>query len=115
MVRILKGTMAISARIDILKLRYFWKLMHGRKDKVTYKVYTEMRKNFLAGAQGYIHEIYNICCKYDRMDIWNGICPQKINPLARIKRIVEAHHLKQDLAKLGGSNCWEYSMMKSTF
>ena len=92
-------------------MRYFWKLMHGRKDNVTYKVYTETRKNFLAGAQGYIHEIYNICCKHDRMDIWHWTCPQNINSLSRIKKIIEAHHLKKDLAKLGGSNC-AYSTLR---
>ena len=55
-------------------------------DNIAHKVYSGLRKNFLSGAVGYVHEIFNICCKYDRMDIWHGICPQKINP--RIKRII---------------------------
>ena len=63
-VRILTGTMPISARIDILKLRYYWKLMHLGDDNVTHTVYKETKKNFLEAAVGYIHEIFNICCRY---------------------------------------------------
>ena len=54
-VRVLTGTMPIAARIDILKLRYFWKLMHLGKDNVAHLLYVEMRKKFLEGAVGYIH------------------------------------------------------------
>ena len=68
-------------------------------------VYKEIRRKFLEGAVGYIHEIFNICCKYGTMGIWHGKCPMKINPLARIKRIVEAHQLQIDLGILRRSNC----------
>ena len=110
-VRILTGTMPISARIDILKLRYFWKLMHSGEDNMAYIIYKETRKKFLEGAVGYIHEIFNICCKYGAMGIWHGKCPKRANPLARIKRIVEAHHLNIDLAILRRSNC-AYSSLR---
>ena len=103
--RILTGTMAIAARIDILKLRYFWKLMHSGEENVAHIVYKEIRKKFLGGAVGYIHEIFNICCKYGIMDIWHGKCQKKVNPLARIKRVVEAHQLQLDLEILRRSNC----------
>ena len=104
-VRVLSGTMAISARIDILKLRYFWKLMHMGNDNVAHILYKEMRKKFLEGAVGYVHEVFNICCKYACMDIWQGKCPNKVNPYARIRRIVEAYHLQSDLGVLRGSTC----------
>ena len=37
-VRVLTGTMPISARIDVLKLRYFWRIMHSGKDNVAHVV-----------------------------------------------------------------------------
>ena len=60
-VRLLTGTMPMSARIDMLKLRYFWKLHHMQTDNIAHKVYLGLRKNFLSGAVGYVHEIFNIC------------------------------------------------------
>ena len=60
-VRILTGTVAISSRIDILKLRYLWKLIHTGNDNLAHKVYKEQREKFLDGEAGYIHEIFNIC------------------------------------------------------
>ena len=110
-VRLITGTMPISARIDILKLRYFWKLHHTQNDNIAHEVYIGLRKNFLQGAVGYVHEIFNICCKYDRMDIWHGICPRKINPLARIRKIVETYHLKKDVEAAQKSAC-AYTALK---
>ena len=110
-VRVLTGTIAISARIDILKLRYFWRLMHSGEDNIAHVVYKEIRKKFLEGAFGYIHEIFNICCKYRCIDIWHGKCPKAINPLAHIRRIVEAHQLQLDLEILRKSNC-AYSKLR---
>ena len=110
-VRILTGTMAISSRIDILKLRYFWKLMHLGNENIAHVVYKHLRKTFLNGEVGYIHEIFNICCKYGSMDIWHGICPKKVNPYERIKRLVEDYHLKKDLEVLHRTNC-AYSTLR---
>ena len=107
-VRLLTGTMPLCARIDMLKLRYFWKLQHMQKENIAHKVYLGLRKNFLSGAVGYVNEIFNICCKYERMDIWHGICPsnvtQKINPLA-IRKMVEQYHLKKDLETAQKKSC----------
>ena len=109
-VRLLTGTMPLSARIDMLKLRYFWKLHHMKTDNIAQKVYLGLRKNFLSGAVGYVHEIFNICCKYDRMDIWHGTCrpskvAQRINPLAMIRKMVEQYHLKKDLETAQRKSC----------
>ena len=109
-VRILTGVMPMSARIDMLKLRYFWKLHHAKNDNIAHVVYKGLRKNFLRGSVGYVHEIFNICCKYDRMDIWHGMVSNKValkvNPLARIKRMVQTYHLKKDLGTARKSTCF---------
>ena len=78
--------------------------MHSGEDNIAHVVYKEIRKKFLEGAFGYIHEIFNICCKYRCIDIWHGKCPKTINPLAQIRRIVEAHQLQLDLQILHQSN-----------
>ena len=109
-IRILTGTMAVSARIDILKLRYFWRIMHA-EDNIAHTVYKQIRKKFLEGAVGYIHEIFNICCKYGSMNTWHGKCPKKVNPLKRIKRIVQAYQIQLDLERLRRSNC-AYSKLR---
>ena len=105
MVRLLTGTMPMTGRIDMLKLRYFWRLHHTGEDKVAKQVYLQLRKIFLQSNVGYVHEIFNICCKYDRIDLWHGHCPEKINPLSRIKRIVETFHIQKDLEVARKTKC----------
>ena len=62
--RLLTGIMPISGRLDMLKLIYFWKIDHASEENVTHQVYNGLRKNFLRGKEGYIHEVFNLCCKY---------------------------------------------------
>ena len=89
----------------MLKLRYFWKIEHATERKVTHQVYKGLRKNFLKGNQGYIHEVFNLCCKYGRMDLWHGQCPKKVNPMLRIRKIVEEYHLSRDLETARKVDC----------
>ena len=96
MLRLLTGTMPISGRIDMLKLRYFWRLQHTKEEKDAKKVYLELRERLLYSNVGYIHEIFNLCCKYGLMDVWHGHCPIKTSPHPRIKRVVVAYHLQKD-------------------
>ena len=110
-VRLITGTMPMSARIDMLKLRYFWKLHHDQTDNVAHLVYKELRKKFLKGPVGFVHEIFNICCKYNRMDIWHGLCPKKVNPFTMIKKTVETYHLKKDIEAAQNSTC-AYTALK---
>ena len=104
-IRLLTGTMPITGRMDMLKLRYFWKIDHATVENMTHQVYLGLRKNFLKSNKGYIHEVFNLCCKYNRMDIWHGQCPKKINPLSRIRNIVLDYHLKNDEETARRVNC----------
>ena len=105
MVRLLTGTMAMAGRIDMLKLRYFWRLQHFGEEKDAKKVYLELRERLLHSNIGYVHEIFNLCCKYGLMGIWHGICHIKTNPLSMIKRVVETYHLQKDRAVARETNC----------
>ena len=72
-VRLLTGTMPMAGRIDLLKLRYFWRLHHTGVEKDAKKMYLDSRRAFLQSNVGYVHEIFNICCKYGRMDLWHAL------------------------------------------
>ena len=69
--RLISGTMPISARIDILKLRYFWKTSHCNNDNLACTILNYKRRFLLECNVGYIYEIFNICCKYDCFDMWH--------------------------------------------
>ena len=51
-VRIPTGVMPMSARIDMLKLRYFWKLQHTQIKNIAHEVHRGLRKNFIRGSVG---------------------------------------------------------------
>ena len=103
--------MPIAARIDILKLRYFWRLHHAGETNIAHQIYLELRENFLKGKEGFIHEVFNLCCKYRRIEIWNGRCPKTLNPLRRIKEMVEKFHLEKDIEAARKADCLYSEMM----
>ena len=110
-IRLLTGTMPIEGRIDMLKLRYFWRLHHAGGKNMAHQIYLELRENFLKGKEGFIHEVFNLCCKYRRIDLWHGKCPEKINPLARIRKIVEKFHIEKDEKAARKSDCMYSEML----
>ena len=85
------------AHIDILKLRYFWKLTHSSSKSLALGIYKYKHMNFLESNEGYVHEIFNLCCKYNMMWVWHGTTNFKISPLTQIKNQVVRHHLKRDV------------------
>ena len=103
--RLLTGIMPISGRIDMLKLRYFWKLHNSMKDTPAKNIYEHNRQQFLQSNKGYVHEVFNLCCKYGRMDIWHGVCPKKVNPYSMIKKIVDNYHYAKDVQRARATNC----------
>ena len=57
---------------------------------------------FLNSDKGFLHEVFNLCCKYNNISIWHGICPrktnlQKLDPLRWIKKVVIDQNLSIDL------------------
>ena len=107
--RLFTGTIPLAAHIDILKLRYFWKLTHSTRKSFALDIYKFKRGRFLESNIGYTHEIFNICCKYNILWVWHGIWNSmktpKENPLARIKREIVRYHLKKDIEAAKKINC----------
>ena len=108
LLRLMTGTMPIEARVDILKLRYFWKITHDTNKSTVSQIYEYNRKNLDQYKVGYTREIFEICKKYNRIDIWEGNLINSraggnlwtnISPLNEIKRIITQHHFSRDLGK----------------
>ena len=71
-VRLMSGIEPLSSRFDLLKLRYFWRISHGDENSIVFKVYKKQRKFFFSTRWGFIHEIFNLCCKYNVIAFWEG-------------------------------------------
>ena len=59
--------------------------------------------------------MFNLCCKYDCMDIWHGKCPAKVNPYSRIKNRIQIYHLKQDVAVARRTKCLYTALTNSRY
>ena len=103
--RLFTGTIPLAAHIAILKLRYFWKLTHTATKRFALDIYKFKRQNFIHTKVGYVHELFDLCCKYNLLWVWYGIINPKENPLARIKREIVAHHLKKDIESAKKIDC----------
>ena len=93
----MSGIEPLSSRFDLLKLRYFWRISHGDENNIAVKVYKKRRKIFFSTRIGFIHEIFNLCCKYNVIEFWHGKLPIGVNPNLFIKEKVKKYHLKREL------------------
>ena len=105
LLRFLTGTMPMEARLDILKLRYFWRIHHSNEENLAHSIYKYKRHNFLQSNIGFVHEVFNLCCKFARMGLWHGACPNTINPYKRISKIVEAYYYTRDIERARRAQC----------
>lgn len=84
----------------MLKRRYFWKLTHLNDQSLTSPVFKHRKEQFLSTKNGFIHEVFNLCCKYDVIDFWHGKLWGITNPAKYIKDKILAFGLQNDL-KIG--------------
>ena len=96
-VRLFCGVEPLSCRIEILKLRYFWKTLKGNANKITHRVLDHRRTTFSLFSKGFAEEAHNICTKYNVLYLWNGNAANHKNPLLAIKRIIISQNLLKDL------------------
>ena len=110
-VRLFCGVEPLACRLEMLKLRYFWKVLNGPKENITYKILSHRRENFSNFNIGFAHEAFNICSKYNLINLWNEIAipsgilnriaiSRAIKPLRRIKSTIITQNLQNDL-KIG--------------
>ena len=97
MVRLFCGVEPLACRLEILKLRYFWRTLHSPPDSIAHRILAYRKRNLLVFDKGFGHQAFNTCCKYDAITIWHGIVPEKLNPLRSIKKIIITKNLRNDL------------------
>ena len=56
------------------------------------------REHFFITKNGFIHEIFNLCCKYNVIDFWHGKLKGLTNPTSFIKDKILSFSLKNDLS-----------------
>ena len=92
-----------------MKLRYFWKTLHGPKDALTFKLLTYRKARLLEFNKGIAQDIFNISIKYNAMNFWHGLAPSKfnrlLNPLQCIKRTIISKNLRNDLETGRARSC----------
>ena len=99
------GVEPLTCRLEILKLRYFWRTLHTPHATITNRILTYRKQNLLTFDKGSGHQVFNICCRYDAINIWHGIASAKLNPLRSIKKIILLKNLRNDLEKGRKYNC----------
>ena len=95
-VRLFCGVEPLACRLEMLKLRYFWKTLKTPAGLVTSKILKHRMDNFLEHNKGFAHEAFNICCKYNVLHLWHGNAANHKNPLLAIRRIIIAQNLRKD-------------------
>ena len=79
LLRIFAGCMPIAARIDMLKLRYFWQISHTNDDNMAASLVKLMRKEFSSTKVGFVREVFKLCRKHNCLDVWLKIRRPKEN------------------------------------
>ena len=103
--RLFCGVEPLACRLEILKVRYYWRILKGPTNTITHKLLRYRKDNFLSFNKGFVHDTFNICCKYNMLNFWNGISPRNVNPLNSIKRKIISHNLRLDLETGRSKSC----------
>ena len=104
-VRLFCGVEPLSCRFEILKLRYFWKILKSRDNTITRRLLEHRRINTSEIGMGFAHDAHLICRKYNILHLWEGNAANHKNPLRAIKRIIVSQNLQADLKKGRLSRC----------
>ena len=79
--RVFCGIEPLACRLEILKLRYFWKMSHGPTNALCSLILKYRRDRLLDFNKGFAQDAFNICTTYNIMHIWHGVAP--LNSLHR--------------------------------
>ena len=103
-VRLFAGVEPIASRIDMLKLRYYWRATHS-PDNIPNIIISFKKKRIFQENVGFTMEIFNLCCKIGHILFWHGIHRGIENPLNSIKRTINAYYLNKDLTVAMSKRC----------
>ena len=85
-------------------------MLHGPTDALCFKILQHRKNRFLDYSKGFAHHVFNICARYNLMNIWHGVAPpgrskNRLNPLHYIKRAIISLNLRVDLEVGRTRNC----------
>ena len=103
--RLFCGVEPLAGRLEMLKLRYFWKVLRGPSESIAHKVLKHRMDNFLGFDKGFAHEVFDICCKYNCLHFWHGNAANYKNPLNAMKRVILSQNFRGDYEVGKGRNC----------
>ena len=104
-VRLFVGVEPIASRIEMLKLRYYWRAIHTHHSLPNNIILFKKKRIFQVNV-GFTMEIFNLCCKIGNISFWHGIHRGTVNPLNSIKRVITTYYLKKDLATAMSKHCF---------
>ena len=118
-IRLFCGVEPLACRFEILKLRYYWKILKDPAQGIAHQILIHGKNKLLHFKRGIAHEVCNICCTYNIIHIWHGIArsgnldPSRapscvINPLRRIKNVIISENLCKDL-EVGRTNACSFA------
>ena len=105
LVRLFAGVEPIASRVDMLRLRYYWRAIHSHNSLPNTIILYKKKRIFQVNV-GFTMEIFNLCCKLGQISFWHGIHRGIENPLNSIKRAVTAYYLKKDLTTALSKQCF---------
>ena len=94
----------MACRLDILKLRYYWKIMYASTG-LLHNIIAYKKDKLLENNFGFAREVFNLCCKINNLSFWHGIHKRNSNPLNEIKRAVTKHYYERDMQIARNKNC----------
>ena len=106
--------MPISARVEMLKLRYFWRISSNQENTLASCILEQNRKNVNNFKVGFAHEVFSLCGKLNCYDVWLKLRKPKENPMNTIRKLVEKHYLDKDLEKCAQTSCMYTNIVLNT-
>ena len=109
-VRLFAGVEPMACRIEMLKLRYYWRIIHSSKN-ICKKIVSHRKRTILEFNVGFTMEIFKLCCKIGHISFWHGIhrgnanLSMALNPLNSIKKAVTTYYLNKDLSIARSKDC----------
>ena len=108
-IRLFTGVEPMACRIEMLKLRYYWRKTHAPQS-IPKTIIFHRKRTILGFNVGFTMDIFNLCCKIGHISFWHGIHrgnanPPTLNPLMEIKRTVTTYYLNKDLHEARSKDC----------
>ena len=84
-------------QIGYVEVKVLLEIDSFERNEYYFTCFQTQKKMLLSTKNGFIHEVFNLCCKYDAINIWNEKLEGQTKPSSYIKNKTVIFHLKKDL------------------